>query len=401
MSEYLLQFGFGYFHILPWWAYVIITLVFTQLTIFSVTLYLHRYQSHRAVELHPIVSHFFRFWLWLTTGMVTKAWVAIHRKHHTKVETPDDPHSPQVYGIRKVFFEGAELYREATKKDPQILDRYGNGTPDDWIENRIYTPHSALGIGLDLFANVLLFGIPGLTIWAIQMLWIPLFAAGGINGIGHYWGYRNFEPQDASRNITPIAFFVGGEELHNNHHTYANSAKFSVHWWEFDIGWMAIRLLQLFGLAKPNYVPPKPVYQRGKTSIDADTIKALMRNRFQVLAQYSKRVILPVLKEEKRKASDQSKALLIAAKSLLTRDSTLIDETSKETLNTTLAQFNQLSTAYKLRLKLQNLWLETATTQKDLVESLHQWCQEAETSGIKALRDFSNHIKTFVLQPAS
>lgn len=401
MSEYLLQYSFGYFHLLPWWSYVVITLVFTQITIFSVTLYLHRNQSHRAVELHPIISHFFRLWLWLTTGMITKAWVAIHRKHHTKVETADDPHSPQVYGIRKVFFEGAELYREASRKDPQLFERYGNGTPDDWLERYIYTPHSALGISLTLITNLFLFGIPGITIWAIQMLWIPLFAAGGINGIGHYWGYRNFEPQDASRNITPIAFFCGGEELHNNHHTYANSAKFSVHWWEFDIGWLAIRLLQLLGLAKPNYVPPKPVYQCGKTSIDTETIKALMRNRFQVLAQYSKKVILPVLREEKRKATQQSKALLTATKTLLLRDTALIDEARKETLNMTLAQFNQLSTAYRLRLQLQNLWQETAATQKDMVESLRQWCQEAEATGIKVLRDFSNYIKTFVVQPAS
>ncbi|HVY53864.1 MAG TPA: fatty acid desaturase [Gammaproteobacteria bacterium] len=400
MSEYLLQYGFGFLHILPWWSYVVITLVLAQTTIFSVTLYLHRHQSHRAIELHPIVSHFFRFWLWLTTGMTTKMWVAIHRKHHTKVETVDDPHSPQVYGLKKVFFEGAELYRDAPKKDPQLLERYGNGTPDDWLERKIYTAHSALGLGVMFVTNILLFGVPGVSIWAIQMLWIPLFAAGGINGIGHYWGYRNFETQDTSCNLTPIAFFCGGEELHNNHHTYANSAKFSVQPWEFDIGWMMIRILQVFGLAKPNYVPPKPVYMKDKTTIDTETLKALMRNRFQVLAQYGKRVMMPVLRDEKRNASGESKALLSNARPLLMRDSAFIDENGKATLETTLSKFNQLSTAYQLRLQLQNLWQQTTATQKELVDSLHQWCVTAEQTGIKALRDFAKHIKTFALQSA-
>lgn len=400
MAEYLLDYGFGYFKMLPWWEYVIITLVLAQITIFAVTLYLHRHQSHRAIELNPIVSHFFRLWLWLTTGMNTKAWVAIHRKHHAKVETVDDPHSPMIYGIRKVFFEGTELYRDAPKKDPQLLERYGNGTPNDWLENRLYTPHGLLGIMLMLGTDLVLFGVPGLTIWAVQMMWIPLFAAGGINGIAHYWGYRNFETHDTSRNITPIAFFCGGEELHNNHHTYANSAKFSVHWWEFDIGWLAIRCLQLLGLAKPNYVPPKPIYVREKTTIDSDTIKALMRNRFQVLATYSKRVILPVLREEKRKASEGSKALLDQARKLLTRDSILVEQQSGNTIETTLAPFQKLSIAYQLREQLKNLWQQTTATQKELVDNLHQWCQQAEATGIQALRDFSKHIKTYVVQTA-
>lgn len=399
MINQLLGYSFGYFSNLPWLGYLLVTLALTQITILGVTLYLHRNQSHRAVELHPLISHFFRLWLWLTTGMLTKQWVAIHRKHHAKVETPDDPHSPITHGIRKVFFEGAELYREAPKKDPQLLERYGNGTPDDWLERHVYTGRNRLGIFLMLAINLFLFGVPGLSIWAIQMLWIPLFAAGIINGIGHYWGYRNFETPDSSRNILPFGLITGGEELHNNHHTYANSAKFSVHWWELDIGWLTIRLLQSFGLAKPNYVPPKPAYVREKTTIDAETIKALMRNRFHLLAEYSKKVILPVLREEKRKAHDQSKALLSRARTLLIRDTAFLDKTSKQHLENTLAQFKNLSLAYQLRNQLQTMWQQTAATQKDLIDNLYQWCQQAEQSGIKALKDFAQHIKTYTLRP--
>ncbi len=398
MINHLLGYSFGYFSNTPWWGYVVYTLIMTQITIFSVTLYLHRNQSHRAVELHPIVSHFFRFWLWLTTGQITKQWVAIHRKHHTKVETPDDPHSPIIHGIRKVFFEGAELYRDAPKLDPQLLERYGNGTPDDWIERHVYTGLTRYGILSMLTINLFLFGVVGLTIWALQMMWIPLFAAGIINGIGHYWGYRNFETPDSSRNLLPMAFITGGEELHNNHHTYANSAKFSVKWWEFDSGWMVIRTLQLFGLAKPNYVPPKPAFVREKTTIDAETIKALMRNRFHLLAEYSKKVLVPVLREEKRKAQDQGKALLSRARALLIRDTSFMDRSSQERLESTLAQFANLSAAYQFRLRLQNLWQQTAATQKDLIENLCQWCQQAEASGIQALKDFAQHIKTYTLQ---
>ena len=398
MIDKILSYAFGYFSVMPWWGYVLVLLVFAQITIFSVTLYLHRNQSHRAVDLHPLVSHFFRLWLWLTTGMLTKQWVAIHRKHHTKVETLDDPHSPKTFGIRKVFLEGAELYREATVKDPQLLERYGNGTPDDWLERNVYTRYNGAGVYLMLAANLFLFGLPGLMIFAFQMMWIPFFAAGVINGLGHYLGYRNFETPDASHNLLPLAFFVGGEELHNNHHTYPSSAKFSAKWWEFDIGWLVIRLLQGLRLAKPNYVPPKPAFLRGKTTIDAETIKALMRNRFQVLAEYSKKVILPVLREEQAKASGTGRALLSRLRALLIRETSLLDSHGKQYLATALDQFKKLGTTYQLRLQLQNLWQQTSATQKELVESLHLWCQQAEGTGIKALRDFSGYLKTYVLQ---
>lgn len=283
---------------LPWWGYLVVLMIFTQLTIFSVTLFLHRCQAHRALTLHPIISHIFRFWLWMTTGMVTKEWTAIHRKHHARVETDEDPHSPQTKGIKEVFFRGAELYRFEAK-NKETVERYGDGTPDDWIERHVYSRHSTLGVSLMLIINLLLFGTIGLSIWAIQMAWIPFFAAGVVNGIGHYWGYRNFECKDASRNIVPWGLFVGGEELHNNHHAYAASAKFSAKWWELDSGWVMIRLLQCFRLAKPRRILPRLKTLPSKTQIDTDTLKALITNRFQIMARYTGDVVVPMLREEK------------------------------------------------------------------------------------------------------
>ena len=267
---------------LPWWGYLVVLMMVTQITILSITLYLHRCQAHRAVELHPFISHFFRFWLWLTTGMVTKEWTAIHRKHHAKVETDEDPHSPITKGIKKVFFEGAELYR-LEAKNKETLEKYGQGTPDDWVERHIYTAHSTLGIVIMLLIDLILFGMLGVTIWALQMAWIPLFAAGVVNGIGHYWGYRNFECEDASRNIIPLGVFVGGEELHNNHHAYATSAKFSAKWWEFDVGWGVIKLLQALRLATPKRVFSTLRIIPTKTCIDTDTLAAVITDRKSVV----------------------------------------------------------------------------------------------------------------------
>lgn len=380
---------------LPWWGYIVVTLVLTQITILGVTIYLHRCQSHRALDLHPIVSHFFRFWLWMTTGMLTKEWAAIHRKHHARVETDEDPHSPVTKGIRKVFFEGAELYRkEARNKD--TIERYGAGTPDDWIERHLYTRHSALGVMMMLVINLALFGTMGLTIWAIQMAWIPFFAAGVINGIGHYAGYRNFECQDASRNIFPIGFFIGGEELHNNHHTYATSAKFSVKWWEMDIGWFVIRLLQSIGLAKPKRTPPIAKLVQNKTVIDIDTVKGVLTHRFQVLSRYSRDVILPVLREERRRAGAAGQSLLSRARTLLLREQSLVDKQGQERLETVLEQHKSLQVVYQLRLKLQGIWARSTASQAELVESLQDWCRQAESTGINALREFVKHLKGYM-----
>jgi stearoyl-CoA desaturase (delta-9 desaturase) len=384
---------------LSWWGDLIVLLVLTQLTIASVTVYLHRCQAHRALDLHPIASHFFRFWLWMTTGMVTKEWTAIHRKHHAKVETAEDPHSPQVKGLSKVMWEGAELYRKESRNS-ETLERYGQGTPDDWMERNIYTPHSAKGITLMLIINLALFGVLGLAVWAIQMAWIPFFAAGVVNGLAHYWGYRNFECQDASRNLIPIGFFIGGEELHNNHHTYGTSAKFSVKWWEVDMGWGLIRTLQLFGLAKPKRVAPKAKLVSGKTSVDADTIKALITNRFQVMAHYSKEVILPVLSEESRRAGEASRNMLRRIRTLLVREPSLVNAAKQQELEAVLEKHQSLNVVYQLRLKLQNIWARGTASQKELVEALQEWCRQAEASGIEVLREFVQHLKCYVPQQA-
>lgn len=389
---------FGIFQ-LPWWGYVIVLLVFTQLTILSVTLYLHRSQAHRAIEFHPFISHFFRFWLWLTTGQVTKEWTAIHRKHHAKVETDEDPHSPIAKGIKKVFFEGAELYRQESK-NLETLEKYGQGTPDDWIERHLYARWSFLGISLMAVIDIVLFGMIGVTIWALQMAWIPFFAAGVVNGIGHYWGYRNFECKDASRNIIPIGFFIGGEELHNNHHAFATSAKFSAKWWEFDIGWMVIRLLQLFRLATPKRVAPKIKMLPMKNQIDRDTLKAVITYRFQLMSRYAREVILPALQEEKKRAGKTGQVLLRRARAVLIHDTSFMKASQKKRLANVLENFQLLRVVYQYRVKLQDIWSRSTASQKELIDALQEWCQQAEATGIEALHKFSNRLKTYVPQEA-
>ena len=381
---------------LPWWAYIVVPVVLSQITILSVTIFLHRCQAHRALDLHPIISHFFRFWLWLTTGMITKDWTSIHRKHHAKVETDEDPHSPQTRGIWTVFLQGAELYRKE-RRNKETMQRYGEGTPDDWVERNVYAKHSSAGVYSMLVIDLVLFGPIGLTIWAVQMAWIPLFAAGVINGIGHYVGYRNFESPDASRNITPIAFFIGGEELHNNHHTYATSAKFSVKWWEFDMGWAVIRTLQFFGLAKPKRIPPKEHLLPGKTAVDTDTLMAIFTNRFQVMARYSKKVVIPVLREERRRAGAASKAMLRRVRTLLVRETSLIkDHAQQQQLTEVLANFNSINVVYQFRLRLQAIWAKSTATQKELLEALQEWCRQAEATGIVSLREFVQRLKAYI-----
>ena len=379
---------------LSFWGYVVALLILTQITIISVTLYLHRCQAHRALELHPIISHFFRFWLWLTTGMETKEWTAIHRKHHAKCETAEDPHSPQILGITKVLWEGAELYKDASKKLDD-MEHYGQGTPDDWIERHLYTPHSLMGIVLMAIIDLILFGIPGITIFALQMIWIPFFAAGVINGMGHYWGYRNYECPDAARNIVPWGIFLGGEELHNNHHTFGSSAKFSSKWWEIDLGWLYISILRIFRLARIKKVAPKLAIVKNKNSIDTDTLKAIIINRFQIMSQYSKTVIIPVFHEEKRKAGEKSRALYARAKSLLIREVSLIDEKNKMRLTKLLNEDHTLHLVYQYRQKLQDIWHKTNASQKELLDALQEWCKQAEEAGIHALAQFVNHLKGF------
>ncbi|MEE4249635.1 MAG: fatty acid desaturase [Alcanivoracaceae bacterium] len=382
------------------WQVVLITLVLTHITIVSVTVYLHRHSAHRALDLHPALAHFFRFWLWLTTATNTKQWTSIHRKHHAFCETENDPHSPVIYGISKVLREGAELY-QAEARNQETLDRFGAGTPDDWIERNLYSRFPNLGIALMAAIDLICFGAIGITIWAIQMIWIPLFAAGVINGIGHYWGYRNFECRDASRNIVPWGILIGGEELHNNHHTYPNSAKLSVRRFEFDMGWAWIRLFQILRLAKVNKVPPRPVFAEDKNGIDIDTLRALMQNRFQVMARYRREVIVPVFREEKARATEATRAFFSRAGTLLHREESLISEHGRERLSRLVSENETLAAIYQHRLRLQAIWSRTSANSQEMVEALCEWCREAEASGIRALQEFSAHLKSYTVQPAT
>jgi len=386
---------------LPWWGYVIFTLIMTHITMVSVTIYLHRYGAHRGLELHPAVAHFFRFWLWLTTGMKTKEWVAVHRKHHAKCETTEDPHSPQIEGISKVLWEGAELYRKA-KKDPETLEKYGKGTPNDWLERHVYSAkfmRSKQGVALMLILDLLLLGGPGIIVWAIQMAWTPFWAAGVINGIGHYFGYRNFECEDASTNLLPWGILIAGEELHNNHHAYGTSAKLSVKWYEFDIGWMYIRTLELLKLAQVKRLPPKAVIDANKLDVDMDTVKAIISNRMHLLACYSRKVIKPVFKQERKSTCDilKHRSLTRRIKQLLLRDKSQVNSEEQRDLDSALQASTSLHTVYQYRTKLQAIWERTNNNNKELLEALQEWCHQAEKSGIAALQEFVRFVKSYCI----
>jgi stearoyl-CoA desaturase (Delta-9 desaturase) len=383
---------------LSWWQLVLITLALTHVTIASVTIFLHRAQAHRALDLHPAVSHFFRFWLWLTTGMVTAEWVAIHRRHHARCETPEDPHSPQVLGLRKVLWEGAELYQQAAA-DPALVARYSHGTPDDWLERNVYGRLRWQGLAVMLITDFLLFGVAGVAIWAIQMVWIPFWAAGVINGIGHYWGYRNFESPDAATNISPWGILIGGEELHNNHHAFPSSARLSNRWWELDIGWLYIRTLEVLRLAKVRRVAPRPHLAEGKTMVDLDTLKAVITNRMHVAARYARDVIRPVSYKELCGKDAACRRVYRQARRLLVRDESHLDETSRERLARLLENSPTLATVVEYRKKLQDVWERTTASQEALLQSLQDWCRQAEASGIRSLVEFAHRLRSYTLQP--
>jgi len=389
---------------LPWWGIVLTTLGLTHITIASVTIFLHRHQAHRALTLHPVVSHFFRFWLWLTTGQVTKEWAAIHRKHHAKVDTEEDPHSPIHKGLSRVLWTGALLYNQESHNQ-ETMDKYGFGTPDDWLERHLYSRHNWIGVILMLGIDVLLFGfITGAIVWLVQMVWIPFWAAGVINGIGHYWGYRNFEVKDASTNIVPWGILIGGEELHNNHHTYASSAKLSARWWEFDVGWFYIRSLQVLGLATVKKLPPQLVSIPAKQHLDLDTVRAVVRNRFLIMARFSREVIRMVQREELRSADrrDQAKwALLKRASRLMKKEAAHLSQRNLGRLQNVLQNNTTLNTVYEMKRNLQSIWERSSTTQENLLRALEVWCRQAEATGIKALTDFSRKLRTYTLAPAT
>jgi stearoyl-CoA desaturase (delta-9 desaturase) len=378
------------------WEVVLYTLVVTHITIASVTIYLHRHQAHRALELHAIPSHFFRFWLWLTTAQVTKEWAAIHRKHHAKCDTEEDPHSPVTRGIKKVLFEGAELYR-AESKNKETLAKYGHGTPDDWIERNLYTPHSLWGVVALLFINFALFGVIGITIWAIQMLWIPVTAAGIINGLGHYWGYRNYDCADAATNIFPFGILIGGEELHNNHHTHATSAKLSSKWYEIDLGWAYIRALEMVGLAKVKKVAPEPKFAKDKATADLDTLQSVITNRYDVMAKYAKsvkRAFHEELEHLKHKAELESR-FLKSSRKLLQREPAKLEVSQKAQLVELFQHSKALETMHHMRVELGAIWERSHATRDQLLQQLQDWCARAEASGIKSLQEFSMRLRSY------
>ena len=385
---------------LPWWGYVIATLGMTHVTIVSITIYLHRHQAHRALDLHPAVAHFFRFWLWLATGTITEQWVAVHRKHHAGVESEDDPHSPKIFGIRKLLLEGAELYRAAAA-DPETIARYGHGCPDDWLERNVYKPYTNRGYCLMLLIDVVLFGPIGITIWAVQMMWQPVFAAGVINGLGHWWGYRNYETQDISTNIVPWGILIGGEELHNNHHAFASSAKLSIKPWEFDVGWAYIRLLECLRLARVKKLPPEVVMVPGKRDLDVETVQALASNRFQLMADYAKRVLSRVHAEEIAKIESSRRGFLKSARSLLIREESLLSGEARMRLERALAHSDALQTAYRSKRQLQALWQQRHATQEHLLEALREWCRQAEESGVRALEEFARTLPAYSMRPGA
>ena len=391
MSDYL----YGVLN-LSFWGYILASFVMVQISMMAVTLYLHRDQAHRSIELHPVLRHFFRLWIWLSSGMVTREWVAIHRKHHALVEREGDPHSPKVFGLSRVLLEGAELYR-IESQNIETLEKYGRGCPDDWLERNLYARSHWLGIYSMLAIDVVLFGLPGITVFAIQMLAMPVFAAGVINGLGHARGYRNFETDDTSTNLYPVAILVGGEELHNNHHAFPTSAKFSVRPWEFDIGWMYIKILNASGLCKIRRLAPIPVHAANPRSVDIATLTAVLQNRMHVLREYTRKVTLPVLRVEKRASRDNT--LLKRGRKLLVAGPALLDDAAKQKLAALLADNSALRTVHEYRQQLLTLWAQANVSNERLVNQLKEWCNRAEASGIDVLHDFSANLRGYLPQP--
>jgi len=382
---------------LPWWGLMLVTLILTHISIAAVTIYLHRHQAHRALDLHPWASHFFRLWLCMTTGMVTKEWAAVHRKHHAKCESRDDPHSPQIYGINRVLWGGVFLYvKEAHNR--QTLERYGHGTPDDWLERNVYSHRAKIGLLAMGLIDIGLFGIvPGLAILAVQIAWIPFWAAGVINGIGHYWGYRNWFTADASTNILPLGILIGGEELHNNHHAFGVSAKLSNRWYEFDIGWMYIRILEMLGLAKVKKLAPRPRFTQAKPVADFDTLQAVIACRYDVLAKYAKSLKNAYAEELRavRSFAPQDAQSLKGLKRWLNRDEKQMRGEERARLAEALARSQKLSTVYAMRKELAALWERSNASSEQLLKQLQDWCRRAEASGIRQLEEFSLRLRCY------
>ena len=385
----------GIFADLSGWQLLGITLLLTHITIVAVTVFLHRAQAHRAVKLSAGPSHFFRFWLWLTTGMVTREWVAIHRKHHAKCETPDDPHSPQTRGINTVLWLGALLYRKEAQNQ-ETLERFGKNTPDDWLERNVYSKYPLFGILSMLVIDLALFGWAGILMWVVQMIWIPFWAAGVINGLAHFWGYRNWDTADASTNISPIGILIGGEELHNNHHAFAISARFSTQWYEFDIGWFYIRLLEMLGLAKVLKVAPRIKINLNKQVVDLDTAKAVLGNRLQVLSNFARQVTMPVIETELCSSPDDCRERSRQAHKLLNSTQQL-DVRARAALQQILEESQVLETVYQYQQRLHDLWERNSGTQEARMKEVQDWVSNAEKTGIQALEQFAQRLRGYSL----
>ncbi|MEN7342120.1 MAG: fatty acid desaturase [Pseudomonadota bacterium] len=395
--EFFMTYLYGGLLDLSAWGYVLAGFVMLQVSMMAVTLYLHRDQAHRSLDLHPVLRHFFRFWIWCNSGMLTGEWVAVHRKHHAFCETEEDPHSPQIYGLKKVLLEGAELYRDE-KNNPETIEKYSRGTPNDWVENNVYKKFPYGGIIILVLSCLLFFGVPGIMLIASQLVSMPLFAAGIINGVGHHTGYRNFECDDAARNLVPWGFLVGGEELHNNHHAFPTSAKFSMRPWEFDIGWMYITIFKTFGLAKVKKVAPEPERNRPVAEIGLEQVRAVIVNRMHVLRDYTREVTLPTLKTERARGAEWLKR----ARKVLVRQPALLDQRARQRLDQILENSSALKTVHEFRDRLQALWSGSTISNERLVEQLRQWCEEAEASGIRTLQEFADRVRGYAMsaQPA-
>lgn len=397
MLQFIAEYYYGILG-LGFWGYVIAGALGVHITLIAITLYHHREQAHRSVDLHPALRHFFRFWLWMNTGVITRQWVAVHRKHHAMCEREGDPHSPQLVGLKTVLLQGAELYRKEAR-NPETVEKYGRGTPDDWVERHVYSRRPNLGITLLFFVVVFLFGLPGIALYGFQLITMPLLAAGIINGLSHARGYRNFETDDASTNLWPLAVFVAGEELHNNHHAFPSSARFSQHPWEIDLGWWHLRLFAALGLARIRRVAPKPELVEEASSPDIEALRSILINRMHVLRHYRKSVTFPVLRGEIRKYKGRARAPVRRAKRWLTRHPSLLDNQSQERLAELMEKYPGLKTVMEYRNELKALWETTDLSNERLLAELVQWCSRAEASGIKALEEFAAYLKSFRPSP--
>ena len=391
-----LEFMYGLCHHMSIWSYVVVGFLMVQVTMMAVTLYLHRDAAHRGVDLHPVLRHFFRFWIWATSGMITAEWVAVHRKHHAFSDVDGDPHSPVMMGLRKILLQGAEVYRDSAR-DPEIVAKYGRGTPDDWLERNVYARHRNLGIVMLVLADLVIFGVPGIVLIAVQLVSMPLMAAGVINGLGHAVGYRNFECDNAARNLMPWGLITGGEELHNNHHAYASSARLSSKWWELDIGWVYIRLLTFVRLAQVKRVAPRIKLER-KSQCDAETLQAVIAHRYDVLARYAisvKRTCAEEIQNLKARAVLADRGLI---KRWLQSDEQQLTAPELERMREMQRHSSVLDTVCSMRRDLVAVWARSTATKEQLVRQLEDWCHRAEASGIVALRDFSKRLRCYALR---